>query len=824
VLTRASDSVILDVNREWQKLTGFEAEAVIGRTAMDIGHWQDQAARQAVLEPLMEFGRVIDMDVTLIMSDGYPRLVCLNANKVQTARGDVLVWYFRDVTADRLAQEGLMAGERVLAETNEKLNRQVKLYELTESVGRVGHWVAYPGDPILHFSSGYAHIARLGMQSQAPLGEHFSWLHPQDAPKVEAALAAMDGSEVEYRWCLPQGETIWVRSRMHRQMEGTQVKADFGVVQEITAEKEALAHLQASEERFRSMSALSSDWYWEQDADLRFVRVDRNESIAMTLPTQSFIGKCRWETGASGITEAQWQAHKAVLMARETFHDFEFQRMSVDGSVMWASVSGAPLFDAMGNFTGYRGTGRDITARKKAEAEIERLAFFDSLTSLPNRRLLLDRLKQAMEASARHTTHGALLFIDLDNFKALNDTLGHAKGDALLVQVAARLVKCVRTLDTVARLGGDEFVVMLEDLGVEPAEAATQAELVGRKVLQALNQEYDLDGVRHHSSPSIGVTLFFQHQQSLDELLKRADLAMYQAKGAGRNTLRFFDPAMQAAATARAALEGSLRDAMERKEFLLFYQPVVDENSRTTGVEALIRWKHPERGMVSPAEFIPVAEQSGLIVALGQWVLEAACAQLVLWSHNPATQRLSMSVNVSARQFRHPQFSDMILTVLRSTGANPYRLKLELTESLLVSDINDAIEKMTELRSIGVSFALDDFGTGYSSLSYLKSLPLDLLKIDQSFVRDVLSDANDAAIARTILNLAKSLDLGVVAEGVETAGQREFLLHAGCTAFQGYFFGRPVPATVANLLCLPKIFTSCPYTLGLAAMHSYCSR
>jgi diguanylate cyclase (GGDEF)-like protein len=386
-----------------------------------------------------------------------------------------------------------------------------------------------------------------------------------------------------------------------------------------------------------------------------------------------------------------------------------------------------------------------------------------------------------------------LLFIDLDNFKILNDTLGHHMGDELLKQVAERLRKCVRTVDTVARLGGDEFVVMLEDIGEVPAEAAALAEGIGRKVLTALNQEYELGGQRHHSSPSIGITLMFQHLHTLDELLKRADLAMYQAKAAGRNTLRFFDPEMQAAATARAVMEKDLRLALENSAFALYYQPVVDERSRVTGVEALLRWVHPLRGLISPAEFIPVAEQSGLILDLGQWVLQVACAQLVTWSAQPATADLTMAVNVSARQFRHPDFCIQILDTLRSSGANPCCLKLELTESLLLSDIEDAVRKMGELRAIGVGFSLDDFGTGYSSLSYLKRLPLDQLKIDQSFVRDVLVDPNDAAIARTILNLAQSLDLGVVAEGVETEGQRQFLLENGCKSFQGYLFGRPVP-------------------------------
>ncbi len=321
-------------------------------------------------------------------------------------------------------------------------------------------------------------------------------------------------------------------------------------------------------------------------------------------------------------------------------------------------------------------------------------------------------------------------------------------------------------------------------------------------MLSTLNQHYQLADKMHHSTPSMGITLFHTQQTNVDELLQRADLAMYQAKAAGRNTLRFFDPVMQAAVSARVRMEVDLRAALERSEFLLHYQPVVDTDRLVTGVEALLRWRHPQRGMVSPAEFIPVAEQAGLILPLGQWVLEAACAQLVCWNDSPATRKLTIAVNVSARQFRHPDFTQQMLTLLRVTGANPYRLKLELTESMLLTDIEDVIAKMSELRSIGVNFALDDFGTGYSSLSYLKRLPLDQLKIDQSFVRDVLKDPNDAVIARTILSLAQSLDLTVVAEGVETEGQRTFLLNSGCKAFQGYLFGRPVPV---EQLALPQV-------------------
>jgi diguanylate cyclase (GGDEF)-like protein/PAS domain S-box-containing protein len=808
-VTRAVDQVMVEVNQQWLNLTGFSRSHVLGRTAVDIGLWPSEAAREQALAPIRAEGRVCDADVTLIMKNGAHRVVRLNATRVHVQSDTYFLIYLRDVTAERMAQAALRAGEAALEQVNEKLNRQVTLHQMTESVAKVGYWVAYPDDQMVHLSRGYCEIGNLGETRLAPMGVHLRGVVDEDRELVKRALKNMDGEMVEYRWRRDDGSIIWLRSRMQRQTEHGIVKADFGVVQDISGERaasqaaaEQLAAMQQSEARFRSLTELSSDWYWEQDAQFRFVRFDGDSDVTRAVPKAQYLGMTRWESAVEGVSPAQWETHRAALEARQVFHDFEMQRARADGTPMWVSVSGAPIFDGSGNFVGYRGTGREITARKKAEADIERLAFFDALTGLPNRRLLIDRLSQAVASSTRHLSYGALLFIDLDNFKILNDTRGHHMGDELLKQVALRLTDCVRGIDTVARLGGDEFVVMLEELGATELEAGAQAEAVGKKVLVALNQHFDLEGQAHHSSPSIGITLFFDRQQSVDELLQRADLAMYQSKAAGRNTLRFFDPVMQAAASARAVLENDMRNALEHQEFLLHYQPVVDESGTMTGVEALLRWRHPARGMVSPGEFIPVAEQAGLILPLGQWVLAAACDQLVAWNSSAATRRLNVAVNVSARQFRHPGFTPQLLELLRVSGANPYRLKLELTESMLLSDFEDVIVKMSELRSIGVNFALDDFGTGYSSLSYLKRLPLDQLKIDQSFVRDVLTDPNDAAIARTILSLARSLDLSVVAEGVESAGQRDFLLRCGCKAFQGYFFGRPV---VVEDLPLPPV-------------------
>ncbi|MDP3845813.1 MAG: EAL domain-containing protein [Pseudomonas sp.] len=436
---------------------------------------------------------------------------------------------------------------------------------------------------------------------------------------------------------------------------------------------------------------------------------------------------------------------------------------------------------------------RDITERKRAEAEIEHLAFFDALTGLPNRRLLLDRLQHALEASARHGAHGALLFIDLDNFKVLNDSKGHVAGDLLLQEVAQRLRAAVRGEDSVARLGGDEFVLMLQGLAKDGVSAVAQVAVVGEQVLRCLSQAYLLDGYEYHCTASIGVSLFSGKLQDVGELLKCADAAMYSAKNSGRNALVFFDPEMQAALEARTQLAGELRAALPQGQLQLYYQAQINHAGCMVGAETLLRWQHPQHGMVSPAQFIPLAEDNGLILPIGQWVLEHACGQLKAWQTHPLASVLPLSVNVSARQFRQADFVDLVRSALHSSGVDPSKLKLELTESLVLDNVEAVIAKMHALRALGVRFSMDDFGTGYSSLSYLKRLPLDQLKIDQSFVRDIVTDPGDAVIVKTIIGMAHNLGLEVIAEGVETEAQRSLLLDYDCRVFQGYLFSRPLP-------------------------------
>ena len=453
----------------------------------------------------------------------------------------------------------------------------------------------------------------------------------------------------------------------------------------------------------------------------------------------------------------------------------------------WMTITA--VRDDAGAIAHYVSAFSDITENAEAEAQIHRLAYYDALTQLPNRLLLRDRLGQALAASARSGLYGALLFLDLDNFKTLNDTRGHDAGDQLLVDITRRLLAAVRESDTVARLGGDEFVIIIEELADNAETAAALAEQVGDKLVTVIGQPSQIDGSEFHCTASIGIGLF-QGEATAEELLKQADLAMYQAKTAGRNTLRFFDPAMQTRLDERSALEAELRKALGQGQLRLYFQPQVDAAGQVIGAETLLRWMHPVRGMISPDTFIPLAEESGLILPIGHWVLQTACAQLKLWSADPDTEDLVLAINVSARQFRQADFVEQVVAVLHASGADPTRLKLELTESLVLDNVDAAIGKMRRLKQLGVSFSMDDFGTGYSSLAYLTKLPLDQLKIDRSFVFNLPDDINDGIIARTIISMGRSLALDVIAEGVETAGQQEFLHSHGCHAYQGYLYSK----------------------------------
>ena len=462
-----------------------------------------------------------------------------------------------------------------------------------------------------------------------------------------------------------------------------------------------------------------------------------------------------------------------------------------DGSVFHADIKASHVH--FGGAKYLLANFRDVTERKRAEEENRNLAFYDVLTGLPNRRLLLDRLRTALSSSARSNRCGALLFLDMDKFKILNDTQGHDYGDLMLIEVGRRIQACVRDVDTVARQGGDEFVVLIEEIDANMHAASQRAALIAEKIRASLVEPYVLKEYEYHSSPSIGISMYLGNAESVDTLMKQADMAMYQVKDAGRNAVLFFDPMMQLAVSARAELEADLRGAFPKGQFQLHYQIQMDGARRPVGAEVLIRWKHPWRGIVSPALFIPVAEDSGLILEVGHWVIETACGQLAKWAKNEQMSHLNLAINVSARQFQQPDFVEQLEEAIIRHGIRAERMKLELTESVVLADVAAVVHKMHQLKTLGVMLSLDDFGTGYSSLAYLKQLPLDQLKIDQSFVRDITIDPIDAVMVKTIISMGHNFHLDVIAEGVETEAQMDFLKQNGCMAYQGYLFSQPVP-------------------------------
>lgn len=703
---------------------------------------------------------------------------------------------------------------------------------------------------------------------------------------------------------------------------GQLIRSFNNLIQKMELRDEALKE---SEARFRTLTEMSSDFYWESDHEHRFISrtFSHHQQLQMEDIASNLIGFPLWQVPNLQIEAAVLEEFANLLKKRCPFREIELSPKTPtlsQNQTDYLALSGDPVFNSEGKFQGYRGIAKNISLHKQAEAEfrlaasafdiqesmlitdangtilrvnkaftktmgydpqeiigkmpnhlksgvqdedfyqamwksirdtgswqgeiwdkhkngevlpywlvisavknadqqvthyigahydlserklaaerINHLSYFDQLTDLPNRQLLIDRLKQNMANSSRNLSHCALLSIDID-LKGTNDLLGHEIGDQLIQQVADRLNRCVREGDTVARIGGDEFIVMLAGLSENQAEAASHSEEMATRIRAALNEIYHFNNCSHHSNASLGLSVFQGHQFQVEDLLKQVNLAMERAKQEAKSGICFFDPAMEVAVMQRAAMENDLHIAIAEHQFQLYYQAQLiyslhdkePDIGRLTGAEVLLRWQHPERGTISPAEFIPLAEETGLILPLGEWVLEHACRQLALWQRDPDTEHLTLAVNVSAHQFRQHDFVQQTLAILNKTGANPYRLKLELTESLLVSEIEGVIGKMFELKANGISFALDDFGTGYSSLAYLKRLPLDQLKIDQSFVRDVLNDPNDAVIVKTIIGLGQSLGLGVIAEGVELAAQKEFLLEAGCHAYQGYFFSKPL--------------------------------
>jgi diguanylate cyclase (GGDEF)-like protein/PAS domain S-box-containing protein len=853
IISATADGTVTSFNPAAERLLGYTAEEVIGR--MDPSQWHDPAELQTrAAELSTELGEIVppsfevfaalprrhrteEREWTFIRKDGRRIPVYLSITALQDDRGEItgLVGLSYDLSERKQAEQALHRLNRELravSDCNQTLVRAEDEQSLLDDICRIvcenaGYrmaWVAYT-DAVTNKLVPVAHAgAELGYIAEAlSIWQNAEYVHPpQEIASRTGSAAGTDDYATDPNvapWRKAALERGYRSSISLPLKDGEKV---FGVLAIYAGEPSAFT----AEER-RMLAELSDDLAFgivtlrtraeharaEEQIQIAATAFEAQEGIIITNANQVILRVNRAFSEITGYSQEEAIGATPRLLASghqdAAFYRAMWHRIATEGSwqgEVWNRRKNGDLYpewlnitavrNARNEVTHYVGTMIDITSRKEAERQIEHLAFYDLLTGLPNRRLFIDRLQQAMAGSARTQRMGAILFIDLDNFKIVNDTCGHDVGDRLLVEVAQRLNDCVRDGDTISRLGGDEFIAMLEDLSISPQEAAAQARVVARKILEALNQPYTIAGRVHHSTPSIGATLFAGSEDSVDELLKQADIAMYQAKAAGRNTLSFFDPEMQAAVAARASLEADLRQGIEERQLVLHFQPQVTAGNTVVGAEALVRWQHPERGTISPAEFIPLAEETGLILPVGQWVLAEACACLARWMTVPTTRDLSLAVNVSARQFRQPDFVTEVRKAIDEAGIPPNRLKLELTESLVIDDIEDTITKMGALKALGVGFSMDDFGTGYSSLSYLTRLPLDQLKIDQSFVRKLPNSPNDAVVVQSIITLAKSLGITVIAEGVETEAQRLFLEQHGCPLFQGYLFSRPVPLPI----------------------------
>jgi len=748
------------------------------------GHWKESHRRALA-------GEVVRAEADLFKrADGGVQWIRWHVRPWRDRKGDIggIVIFTEDITERKQAEVQLRDSEERFRNTFEQA-----------AIGIVH--TSFEGR-ILRCNARFAEI--VGYSQERIPGVTIGQLtFPEDAAATirvieQVSSGATNVATHEKRYLRKDGSVIWAKitTSIQRDGEGRAVHL-VAFVEDINARKaaeerlaRATAALRVSEASYRSIFQTSQDFITvNRLSDGLYINVNHAFFDTMGFEPGEVNGRTSMEIGVWANPEDR-QNLVNILRRDSKCRNLETRFRRKNGEVFSALLSASTLeIDGVPCMVCIM---RDISDAQEAADEIRNLAFYDPLTHLPNRRLLLERLRKSLAAGVRSGRKRALLFVDLDNFKTLNDTLGHQTGDLLLQDVARRLAGCVRETDTVARLGGDEFVVMLEDLSEASEEAATQAKVVADEILAQVREPYLLAGHECRSAASVGITLFGDPGESTDALLQKADIAMYQAKAAGRNTMHFFAPVLQAAVNARAEMETDLRRAIAASQFVLYYQPQMD-HGHPVGAEALIRWNHPVRGLVQPDDFIPLAEETGLILPLGEWVLESACTQIAAWARRKETARIMVAVNVSSRQFRQPEFVQQVLDALERTGANPGNLELELTESMLVENIEDVIAKMTELRSHGLRFALDDFGTGYSSLSYLKRLPLDRLKIDRSFVRDLLTDPSSAAIARAIISLGQAMGLPVIAEGVESEEQRGFLAGLGCYSLQGYLFSLPLP-------------------------------
>jgi diguanylate cyclase (GGDEF)-like protein/PAS domain S-box-containing protein len=779
----------LRCNARFAEIIGYPREEVPGMTFQQITAPEDLASCLEKLDEISTPGRsTICWEKRYVRKDGSLVWVRITATAQRDSDGRIVhnMALIEDISALKATEQALSTSEQRYRTAFQTSLDAININRCSDG-------------KFIECNKAFLEMVGYSRQEVSARGslELNLWVDKSERHRMlDAVLKHGSCRDIEAQFRKKNGEIFWgLMSASAIEIEG--VPCVLTISRDITAAKAAEKLLSAaaeavrlSEERYRKVFHTSLDPITINQLGTRqYLEVNQAFLNVLGFQRDEVIGKTPLDLGI-WADPRDLESLAATLGKTGECRNLEIQFISKSGETVWGLMSASII--EIDETPCVLTITRDITNAKAAEDEIRNLAFYDPLTGLPNRRLLLERIHQDLTSTNQSGRLRALLFVDLDNFKMLNDTLGHQTGDLLLQETARRLTACVRTDDTVGRLGGDEFVVMLEELSEIPEDAAAQAKAVCEKILDTVAQPYLLGGRECRSSASIGIAVFGDRRETINEVLQQADIAMYQAKAAGRNTMRFFAPALQAAVIARAAMEEDLRQALQTGQFVLYYQPQLDRN-RLIGAEALIRWKHPSRNILAPGDFIPLAEETGLILPLGRWVVEAACAQIAVWANSKQTADLSIAVNISARQFREPDFVAQVLTTLERAGADPRNLRLELTESMLVENIEEVIGKMKELKSHGLKFSLDDFGTGYSSLAYLKRLPLDQLKIDRSFIRDILTDESSAAIAQTIISLSRAMGLPVIAEGVETEKQREFLIRLGCHAFQGYLFSRPLP-------------------------------
>ncbi|WP_064036877.1 bacteriohemerythrin [Methylomonas methanica] len=782
LVTISAEGKITDVNTATERVTGVDRTSLIGSDFAD--YFTDPEKAREGYQQVFSNGFVTDYPLAIRHTSDKVTDVLYNASVYRDGNDKILGVFAaaREITERKRIEAKLRDSESRLRAIIENEPECIKIVDANGNLVQMNP----AGLKMIEAESAEHVIGKPVLSVIAP--EHrkaFADMHER--------IIAGKSEQLEYEIIGIKGGRRWVDTHAVPMKEADGHMVHLAVTRDINERKYAENQLRIAATVFESQEGMLVT-----DANQIILRVNKAFTRITGYSSADVVGKSP-RILQSGQHKQEFYNAMWEQVRKTGAWEGEIWNRRKNGEIYPEYLAIAAVKNQQESITHYVGTLTDITLRKASEEEIERLAFYDPLTRLPNRRLLQDRLKPALALSQRSDRKGALLFIDLDNFKALNDTLGHDMGDLLLQQVAERLNACVRENDTVARLGGDEFVIMLEGLREQTFEAVRQSEAIGNKILAAINQPFQLGTHEYLSTSSIGIALFDGHDHS-DELLKRADIAMYQAKTSGRNALCFFDPHMQHIITARVSLEEELRKALVGQQLQLYYQIQVESPGHPVGVEALIRWFHPERGLVSPSEFIPLAEETGLILSIGQWVLEKACIQLHAWQQELVTSKLALSVNVSAKQFFQTDFAAQVQACIQRYAINPKLLKLELTESILIKNIEDTIAIMNALGEIGVQFSLDDFGTGYSSLQYLKKLPLTQLKIDQSFVRDIASDKGDQTIVRTIVAMATSLNLSVIAEGVETEEQLQLLSSLGCSNYQGYLFSRPVPLENLDIL------------------------